>query len=176
VAAPALMRSAWIAGAVAAAGLLVAVAFHGERPGAGLDRYVPAGVMVALDPVRVTAVEVARGERRWKFLRARGGWETPTHAAADGPDIELGLRFLHGSAQQRTIEADEQTEHLLSEIGLEPPLLVVTVIGASDPPFVVELGTANPQGLARYARVAGRREVVLLNRYVAEAWEKAIAR
>jgi hypothetical protein len=180
VVAAALKRAGWILAALVAGGVLFALALQGDRPGAGFSRYEPEGVMVRLAPERVSAVEVARGDRRWRFVRdERGGWKLAAGGAArSGADVSepvaMGLRFLHGSAPQRVMAPEELTGTPLSELGLAPPRLVVSVYAESGaPPFVVELGAANPQGLARYARVAGRPEVLLLNRYVAEAWETA---
>jgi hypothetical protein len=61
----------------------------------------------------------------------------------------------------------------MSEYGLEPPGYVVTVRGPGTP-FTVEFGAVNPQGLAQYARVAGRDEIFLLPRFVGRSWETAI--
>jgi Domain of unknown function (DUF4340) len=177
----------WPVAAIASAGVLVAIALHGERAGAGFARYEPEGVMVRIRPAEVSAVELsAPGGQRWRFVRSEGeagGWRTAARprpragADADGApseDIQLGLRFLHGSAPQRVMAREELAGTPLSELGLAPPRLAVSVFTRSDgEPFVIELGAPNPQGLARYARVAGSDAVVLLNRYVAEAWEKA---
>lgn len=181
MASPALRRLAWPAAALVAAGVLVALALRGGRPGAGFARYEPEGPMVHLAPAQVTAVEIARDGRRWRFVRAGegGGWKAAPASqqagAAPAGAIERGLRFLHGSAPQRVMAPEELAGTPLAEIGLAPPRLVVSVFTASGTPFVVELGSPNPQGLARYARVAGHRDVLLLNRYVVEAWEEAIA-
>lgn len=182
MAAPALRRLAWPAAALAAAGLLAALALHGERPGAGLARFEPKGPMVALAPSDVTAVEIATaGGAPRRFVRGeRGGWRAAGAARAEGApaeEIEAGLRFLHGSAPQRVLAPEDLTGTPLSEIGLAPPRLVVSVFARGDAaaPFRIELGAPNPLGLARYARVQGRSEILLLSRYVAEAWEKAAA-
>jgi hypothetical protein len=183
VAAPALRRLTWPAAAVAAAAALAALALHGERPGAGLARFTPEGPMVGLAPSEVTAVEIAtaQGARR-RFVRGeRGGWRPAGAARAEGApaeDIESGLKLLHASPPQRVLAPEDLAGTPLEEIGLAPPRLVVSVFArAGDAPaaFRIELGAPNPLGLARYARVEGRREILLLSRYVAEAWEKAAA-
>lgn len=180
VASTPVRSAAWISAALAAAGALAALAFHGERPGAGLGQFQPSGIMVHLPVAQVSAIEVTREGRRWRFERgAEGGWRaaagSPATATDPGEALESGLRFLHGSAPQRVMAPEELSGTPLAELGLAPPRLVVSVFAGDGAPFVVELGGPNPQGLARYARVAGRGEVVLLNRYVAEAWEKAIS-
>ncbi len=40
--------------------------------------------------------------------------------------------------------------------------------------FAVDFGDLNPQGLAQYARVRGRADVVLLPRYVGDRWRSVI--
>ena len=39
----------------------------------------------------------------------------------------------------------------------------------------IHFGSANPLGLARYAQIEGRPEVVLLPAFVAEAWEQMMS-
>jgi hypothetical protein len=85
--------------------------------------------------------------------------------------VELGLRLLHGSVPQRVMAGVEARALTLSEVGLEPPLLTVRAEVPGAAPFSIDIGSSNPQGLARYARVAGHEEVVLLNHFVAEPWQ-----
>jgi len=174
VAAPALRTLAWAGAALAAAGALVGLALQGERPEAGLSRFQPAGVMVDRDPARAAAVELSRDGRRWRFQRAPTGWAAAPGGAAGPPDpapaLELGLRLLHGSVPQRVMDPEESRAMDLAEVGLAPPVLAVKVEFRGEAPFTVELGHRNPQGLARYARVAGRGEVLLLNAFVADPW------
>lgn len=173
-----MMRTVWIGAALAAAGLLVGLALHGERPDpAGLARFEAAGVMLAIEPTRVTVVEVRRADARWRFRRAPdGAWAAagagPAGAGA-GTAVTEGLRFLHASAPQRVLDRSEVGGIPMSEYGLEPPGYVVTVEGPGTL-FTVEFGAVNPQGLAQYARVAGRDEIFLLPRFVGRSWETAI--
>jgi hypothetical protein len=175
VAAPPVRAWAWIAGAAAAGAALLAVALHGERPEAGLARFEPNGVMVAVAPARVVAVELRRAGRAWHFSRTPTGWTAspgqPPGPRDPTPLVELGLRLLHGSAPQRVMDGVEARALTLSEVGLEPPVLTVRAEVQGAAPFSVDIGGPNPQGLARYARVAGRDEVVLLNHYVADPWQ-----
>lgn len=173
-----MSRALWIGAAVGAGGLLAALALHGERPDpAGLVRFEAAGVMLAIEPARVTAVEVRRAGRQWRFRRAPdGGWapEGPERAGTAGAAaLDEGLRFLHGSAPQRVLTPNEVHGIPMSEYGLAPPGYAVTVRG-DGAPFTVEFGAVNPQGLAQYARVAGREEIFLLPRFVGRSWETAI--
>jgi hypothetical protein len=180
VVAPPLTRALWVAASVVAGGLLVALALYGERPDpGGLARFKAAGVMLAIEPARVTAVEVRRADRQWRFRRAAdGGWAAdgleraePAAAAA----VEEGLRLLHASAPERVLAPGEVRGIPMSEYGLAPPGYAVTV-RADGAPFTVEFGAVNAQGLAQYARVAGRDEIFLLPRFVGRPWETAIGR
>jgi hypothetical protein len=179
VVAPPVRRVAWIGVALGAAATITILAMHGQRPEpAGLARFEAAGVMLALDPARVTAVDVRQADRRWRFQREPGGgW----NAEGTGPApveteraLDDGLRLLHGSAPQRTLERSEVDGIPMTEYGLAPPRYVVIVRAADGPPFTVEFGAVNPQGLAQYARVAGRDGLVLLPRFVGRSWETAI--
>ena len=58
-----------------------------------------------------------------------------------------------------------------SEFGLEPPRFSVSVRSRSAAPFNIEFGAQNPQGLAQYARLTGRAEILLLPSFVGEQWE-----
>ena len=60
----------------------------------------------------------------------------------------------------------------LAEFGLDEPRVRVAVDTGSAPPFVIAFGGANALASARYARIAGHDEVVLLPAFVAEAWER----
>jgi hypothetical protein len=178
VATAALRRGLAIASALGAAGVIVVLALHGERPGSGLARYEAAGIMLALDPDRVTAVEVRQAGRRWRFERGAGAaWLQDGAGPAPDPTaraVEDGLRFLHGSAPQRTLTPAEVAGIPLGEYGLAPPRYEVRVQDAAGAAFVVEFGALNSQGLAQYARVTGRDEILLLPGYVGRAWEAAI--
>lgn len=180
MATPTLRTVGWIAVALVAGGALLALASRGEPSGTGLARFEAAGAMVALPPDRVTAVEVRSADRQWRFVRiAAGGWASAPGSlpgAADlGAQVEAGLRFLHVSAPQRILDRDEVRAASLAEMGLAPPRLTVTVYTAEGAAFAMSLGGPNPQGLAQYARVVGSDEVLLLNRYLGEAWLKAVS-
>ena len=177
MAAATLRRRLAIASVLGAAGVIVILALHGERPGSGLARYEAAGVMLALDPTQVTAVEVRQADRRWRFRRTGAAWEHDGGVAAPDPTaraLEDGLRFLHGSAPQRALTRAEVAGIPLGEYGLAPPRYEITVRAAGGAVFVIEFGALNSQGLAQYARVTGRDEILLLPGYVGRAWETAI--
>jgi hypothetical protein len=60
----------------------------------------------------------------------------------------------------------------LAAYGLDPPALTVAIRGRGT--FSIAFGVANPLGLARYARMGGSADVLLMPRYVADTWEEAV--
>jgi hypothetical protein len=50
----------------------------------------------------------------------------------------------------------------------------VSVRSRGAAPFNIEFGARNPQGLAQYARLTGRAEILLLPSFVGEPWEAVI--
>jgi len=185
VGAPALRRLLWPGAAVLGAGVIIALAVYGHRPDPSLARFEAAGVMLSIQPDSVTEVVVSQGERRWRFERRDAtGW-----AAAPGPPLgegvggegvggesvathlDSGLRFLHVSAPQRVLQPQEVAGTPPSEFGLAPPRFSVSIRSPAAAPFDIEFGALNPQGLAQYARVMGRAEILLLPSFVGEQWE-----
>ena len=177
--APPLKRAVWLGVVVLAAGTVIALAFHGHRPDSSLVGFEAAGIMLQISPGTVTEVSLSRGERRWRF--ERGGAKAWT--ASPGPPLtesvtarlDSGLRFLHVSAPQRVLLPDEVAGISPSEFGLEPPRYSVSVRAPGRAPFTIEFGTLNAQGLAQYARVTGRPEILLLPSFVGEQWESVMA-
>lgn len=167
---------AWALAAALSLALLGLAASHGDRPDPGMDRYVPAGLMLAIPPDQVTAVTVRVPGRALTLVRDGARWG----AAAGAPPadataaVERGLRFLHGSAPVRTMAGEEAAGVRLEETGLVPPALQVEVRVGDRTAFAVDFGGTNPQGFATYARVAGRPEIHLLSRYVAGAWKDLV--
>lgn len=174
VAPQALSRSLWIVGAMLAAGALLALALFGERPATHVGTFVPAGVMRHIPLQEIVEVEVASGTLRWRFARDAAGWHMAEATAPLPADATAGideaLRLLHNSAPERTLSGDDLAGS--AAFGLDLPALAVTVKGRES--FSIAFGAANPLGLARYARVESRAEVVLLPRYVADAWEGVV--
>ena len=173
-----LRRVVWVSGAVLAAGTIIALAFHGQRPDPSLVHFQPAGVMLSIAPDAVVEVVISRGQRRWRFERAKpNGWAATPGQPLDeglGTRLDTGLRFLHVSAPQRVLQPDEVAGISPSEFGLAPPRYSVSVRATGAPPFEIEFGALSSQGLAQYARVTGRSEVLLLPRFMGEQWESVM--
>jgi hypothetical protein len=179
VAAARLKRARWIFAAAAAAIVIIVLASHGRRPDPGLVRFQPAGVTLLMPPERLSEVVVSRGNHSWRFTRSEGtGWKAavgmPPLSESDVARLESGLRFLHASAPLRVMTREELTGTPLAELGLDPPRFAVSVRSLAEGPITVEFGELNPQGLAQYAHVIGRTDVLLLPSFVGEAWQHLI--
>ena len=61
-----------------------------------------------------------------------------------------------------------------TEIPGSPARFTVTVNRAEDAKVTIEFGGANPLGLERYARIAGRTEILLMPAFVADAWDPVV--
>jgi len=170
VAAPTLTRAGWAVATALAAVALGLLALIGSRPDSALVQFRPAGVM-RISPDEVTEAYVAAGARVWRFERGRGGeW---TGAGEAVPTVSEAVRLLHASPPHRTLAHEELGETSLGEFGLAPPRYIVTVIAVGRTPFRLRFGGLNAPGVAQYAQVEDHDEIVLLPRYVGEAWERA---
>lgn len=165
---------AWAVGAALAAGFLGVLAFHGERPEPGLDRFEPAGLLVDWPIEDIAKLELSAGTKHRSFHRVAGGWRGEGAPADLEQRIATGLKLLHNSAPQRILAASEIGGHGLVEFGLEPPRLTLSAATAAGRRVTIRFGAANPLGLARYTRIDGRPEVILLPAFVAEAWERVM--
>ena len=163
---------AWAIAATLAVGFIGFLAFQGERPEPGLARFNPAGLLANWPIEQVRFVEIGSREKHQSFRRdPEGGWRLGSADVALPADlderIEQGLKLLHNSGPQRTDLGSEQ----LAEFGLAPPRLTVTARTTDGASTTIEFGGTNPLGLERYARIAGRSEILLMPSFVAEAWE-----
>ena len=166
---------AWAIAAALAAGFIGLLAFQGERPEPGLAQFTPVGLLADWPIEQVTFVEVVSGEKHQSFRRdPEGGWRSGAADASVSADlderIEQGLKLLHNSGPQRTDLGSEQ----LAEFGLAPPRLTVTARKTGGASTTIEFGGTNPLGLERYARIAGRNEILLMPSFVAEPWESVV--
>ncbi len=175
VGAPLLVRYALPAAAVLAGATLIVLATVGERENTSLAAFHAAGPMLHIDPAEITEVRVAKPGREWRFERAGGGWRaagatqplTPRQAGR----IEAGLKLLHNSAPEREFTPEESSRP--ADFGLASPALRVTALG-NGKSFMVEFGSPNPLGLARYTRVGGSAHALLLPSFVADTWFQAL--
>jgi hypothetical protein len=167
----------WWGTAALAAVFIGVLAFHGERPEPGLGRFEPAGLLVDWPVDDISVLELSAGAEHRSFHRVEGGWRLDEgEPAADLEQrIAIGLKLLRNSAPERIFSADEIGEHTLVDFGLEPPRLTLEARTAEGRSVTIRFGGANPLGLARYTRIEGRPEVILLPGFVAGAWERVMA-
>lgn len=176
VAPSALRRWFWPVAAALAAGFIGVVAFHGERREAGLARFEAKGLLADVALSRIEQVEVVAGGSPRRFRRdAAGRWSASAADATDGGTaaaLAAALTLLQSAGPERVMDAAEVTGRPPAEFGLGPPALTVTIWAESHPPLVIHFGRRNPLGLAHYARVEERPEILLLPSYVGESWER----
>jgi hypothetical protein len=177
--APALIRrAAWPLAAAAALIFLLALAFHGQRPEAGLASFRAGGLLTAFSPEQAQEVEITSGGKAWRFRREDGAWRSVEAAASVPPEaaqrIDVALRLLRDSAPLRTITAEEVGPAVPSAYGLGAESLGVSVRGPGGASFVIRFGAPNPLGSGRYTRVDGVPGVPLLATYVADRWQQVI--
>ena len=166
----------WAIAAALAAGFLGLLAFHGERPEPGLGRFEPAGVLVDWPVEDIAALDVFARTAHRSFQRIGGIWRGDGEAMPANVEqrIAMGLKLLHNSAPERIFAASELDERTLADFGLTPPRLTVAARTAGGRSVIIHFGGTNPLGLARYTRIDGRPEVMLLPGFVAEAWERVM--
>jgi hypothetical protein len=170
------LKGVLLAGTALAAATAVAVlALSARRPEPELSQFAAAGPMLEIPVERVTEVEVRAGNRHWRFERAGGHWRAGAGTPSPGFEghIDAGLRFLHASAPEARLPAAQLERAFFAEAGLDPPRYVVSARTDDARTLTVAFGTPNPRGLAQYARVGEERDILLLPRYVGEAWEAA---
>ena len=166
----------WAAAAALAIAFLCMLAFQGERPQPGLGRFEPAGLLVDWPFEDILVLELSAGTRNRSFHRAGSSWRGEDGDASSDlqQSIAAGLKLLRNSAPQRIFSAHEIGERTLVDFGLEPPLHTLTARAVEGRSITIHFGGTNPLGLARYTRIDGRPEVILLPGFVAEAWERVM--
>lgn len=120
----------------------------------------PAAPLLPMPAAEVARVELREPGRRLLALRADGSWRDE-HGHGWRADVVAGLvDTLATLAPLRIVDANPGDP---AEFGLGPDAARLEVGGADGPPaLVLELGARNPPATAMYARVAGRREVMLV--------------
>jgi len=172
---PVLARLAWSAGAAASGLLLLGLAVFGERPQTHVATFQAAGLMKTMPPAEIRSIEIKNAAGLRQFRRDAEGWHELGSNEKIGSKVERrideALRLLHNSAPERSLAVKGIEED--RAFGLDPPALQVTVTGSDT--LSVAFGATNPLGLARYARVRGQADVLLIPKYVVEAWEEVLA-
>jgi hypothetical protein len=181
MAAAAMMRAAGRnAGLLAAAAMLAvlaAIALTGAWPkGTSLEQ-VSAGGIVAPRPAGIARVEVSEGDTAFRFARAADGvWhgDRAPIPQAVAEHVEAAIHLLHVSAPRRVLGPGEYDAAKLAEFGLDPPRMMITLIGGDGARTSLAFGEATPAANSQYARRIGTPDVVLLSRYVGTEWEIAL--
>jgi hypothetical protein len=118
-------------------------------------------------PARVARVELEHGTRRVVALRRDGGWTDASGRPWRGdvvPDVLATLATL------APVMVVDDAPHAAVDYGLAPPARRLRLAtDAAAPVLDLEIGEPNPAATGLYARLAGRREVVLVGALL--GWE-----
>jgi hypothetical protein len=164
------------AAACAMTALIGAIAFTGRWPVDAPRTHLEAGGILSLPAERVARVEFsAEGEHAVFSRNPPAGWLF--NGAATGPavasHIDTAVRLLTVSAPRRVLAAGEYGSGRLAEYGLDPPRFVLAVATEGGDTTRLDFGEATPAQNAQYLQIAGRPELYLLPRDVAEEWQLA---
>ena len=171
----ALKRYVWLALAALALSYLVALGLTGGRPGPGLAPFEARGLLREVPLESIGAVELSTDGHAWRFERTEAGiWRVArgSPVSALERDLPTALTLLRNSGPERTLSASEIGPSGLRDFGLDRPRVTVAVHTSSAEPLVIAFGGANALASIRYARVAGRDDVLFLPAFVAQAWER----
>jgi Domain of unknown function (DUF4340) len=182
VATPPITRSAarfvGVAGAIAMIALIGAISLTGRWPTGEIILPDPEvrGIL-AVPANQVAHVQVSIGEKDLVFRhRSEGGWlvnglETEK-AVSD--HIDAAVRLLNVSSPPRVLKPGDYSAAQVADFGLDPPHLLVSVVGNTGKTSSVTFGEPTPAQNAQYVRVIGQPNIYLLPRYVGVEWELAV--
>jgi hypothetical protein len=118
-------------------------------------------------PARVARVELQQGTRRLVALRRESGW-TDAHGRPWQGDVVPDV--LATLATLAPVMVVDDAPHAADDYGLAPPARRLRLATAAEAPVLdLEIGEPNPAATGLYARVGGRREVVLVGALL--GWE-----
>jgi hypothetical protein len=169
----AMNRLAWAAAALGATAFLATLASTGSRRDAGLEPFVPKGLMtIPIEDVR--DIDVAAPPSHWHFVRTSEGWRATQGTTTPGFEarLESALKLLRNSGPDRVLTEAEVARAGAAQFGLAPPRLRVIVSAPEASVFAISFGVTNPMGLSHYSRLDGSTQIALLPSFVAEAWER----
>jgi uncharacterized protein DUF4340 len=182
VATPAMTHSAarfaGVAGAVAMIALIGAISLTGRWPTGEIILPNPEirGIL-AVPANEVAHIQVSTGEKDLVFRhQSEGGWlvnglETEK---AVSEHVDAALRLLNVSSPPRVLKPGDYSAAQVADFGLDPPHLLVSVVGNTGKTSSVTFGEATPAQNAQYVRVIGQPNIYLLPRYVGVEWELAV--
>jgi hypothetical protein len=135
-----------------------------RTPEASLSVSAP---LLAAPPARVARVELEQGARRLVALRSAGGWTDADGRPWHGDVIPDVLATLATLAPVMVVD---DAPHATGDYGLAPPARRLRLATDAEAPVLdLEIGEPNPAATGLYARVGGRREVVLVGALL--GWE-----
>lgn len=162
----------WLA--LLAAGWLIAMVGWGQRPRQEqLVTFVAAGVMHEA-PEAVTALTLSRGRETRRLTREAVGVWRDARGVLPPPlqsSLALAVKFLHTARPVRELDEAEIAGAQASEFGFDAQDFRVTAQLAGSE-LRLEFGRVTPEGSLQYLRMEGHEGVILMSRFVGEAWEE----
>ena len=156
-------------------GMLVSGAMPVQRQ---LIRFEAKGLLT-VPPERIARIELQGGGQSIAAVRqGETAWTTPDGAAigAAATRIATALKMMRNSPPVRELAATELVGLDTTDFGLDPPLLLVRLLGeAGEPLLVARFGGPNPEGYLQYMRLDGDARLFLMSRFVGEEWGEAMA-
>lgn len=150
--------AALLAAFAALLGYLWLTELRPREPAAAGVRVEPA--LLALPTAEVRRVELEEGGRTLAAIRRDGGWVDADGRPWPGDAVASLVETLTNLRPLMTVDPDPREAAVYGLGDLAPRLRVLAADGR--PALALELGTQNPAWTGLYARLGGRREVVLL--------------
>jgi hypothetical protein len=160
--------------AFAAVGYLVAMVITGALPQQRQRVQFEAKGVMQLAPELVARVELARGADRAVLVRGPGAaWTREGAGPLDPPlaeKLSLAVQYMHTAGPVRVLAPAELGAADPREFGLDRPALSIALHAESGPVIGARFGGRNPDDMLQYMAIEGRPEIVLMSRFVGEAW------
>jgi hypothetical protein len=163
--------------ALLALAYLVVMVVTGAQPvQRQLVKFEAKGVL-QVEPEAVQKVTLGRGDRQLVLVRGGGGWTLEPGGAVEGAAVthlDTAVKMLHRSPPVREIAPEELSGVDVRAFGLEEPVVVATLAGASGKDLTVRFGALNPEGFLQYMRIDGDPKVYLMSRFIGAEWTAAL--
>lgn len=125
------------------------------------------------DAKDIRQIDLMTPDRSISVIRKGREWAITAPRAFDADSDELN-RIAHAASNIRREGVADPNPGSLSRFGLDPAVFTLQVRTADAKDRSLKLGISNPSGNYIYAAIAGRREVLLVNSSVLDAFNKKL--